>query len=443
MSVSPFVRVSGACLLFFTVLIAPSFAVAQTTYDAGTLLPKVSLSFSPSTASFTEGSSFEVPIIVNTNGSSINTLDITVSFDASKLSITKPTGGTSIIGLWLEPPSFDNTRGTATYVGAIPGGITTSSGVVGTITFTAKARGSATVSVRTDSSVLLNDGFGSQASVEYGTARYTIVPKAPLGVQIYSETHPSEITWYNNSSPSFGWEELPNADGYAVTLDTKPTTVPDAIVTHTAPGVSYPDLQDGLWYLHVRGKQNGVWGGTSHYLVRIDTTAPAEFRPRVNYVLAAPVVVERALVSFFTTDNLSGIARYEVGVIDKASPATESPVFIETESPYQLPQVGEAGAHVIVRAIDQAGNIRDEGIDVSASPSIFSGLIENYSLPILAGLLLIIILGFLLHYLYGHHIIEHAKKALLIMKAEEEKEHAVVSSPLPPEGSTPPEVPPR
>lgn len=437
MSVSPVARVLASCLLLLGALSAPFFAYAQTTYDAGTLLPKVSLSFSPPSASFTEGSSFDVPIIVNTNGASINTLDISISFDPSKLSITKPTGGTSIIGLWLEPPAFDNTRGTATYVGAIPGGITTSSGVIGTITFTAKARGTATVSVRSDSSVLLNDGFGSQASVEYGSARYTIVPKAPLGVQIYSDTHPSEISWYNNNSPSFGWEELPQADGYAVVLDTKPTTVPETVITHNTPGASYADLADGLWYLHVRGQQNGVWGGTSHYLVRIDTTPPAEFRPRANYVLAAPVVVARALVSFFTTDNLSGIARYEVGVIDKASPVTQSPVFIQTESPYQLPQIGEAGAHVIVRAVDQAGNIRDEGIDVSASPSFFSGFLENYSLSILAGLLLIIILGFILHYLYGHHIIEHAKKALLIMKEEEEKEHHPEATPT---SSTPPPV---
>ena len=39
----------------------------------------------------------------------------------------------SIIGVWVEPPAYDNSRGTV--IGVIPNGITTSSGLIGTILF--------------------------------------------------------------------------------------------------------------------------------------------------------------------------------------------------------------------------------------------------------------------------------------------------------------------
>ena len=143
MTISQGVRNIFAWLIVTATFFVPVQAIAQTTYDANSLLSSVSLQFSPRQASFVEGSTFEVPILVDTKGVSINTLNITVRFDAEKLSIIKPAGGTSIIGLWLEPPSYDNVRGTASYVGAIPNGIVTSSGIVGTITFKAKKTGSA------------------------------------------------------------------------------------------------------------------------------------------------------------------------------------------------------------------------------------------------------------------------------------------------------------
>ena len=69
---------------------------------------------------------------------------------------------------------------------------------------------------------------------------------------------------------------------------------------------------------------------------RYDT--PADFKPKAEYLVAATIMVERTLVSFLTTDNLSGIDHYEVGVIDKSQPATESPVFL-------APKVLTSSAH--------------------------------------------------------------------------------------------------
>ena len=413
------------------VLLLPGSVFAQT-IDASSLLPTVAIRFSPSSGTFIEGSTFQVPILLDTRGASVNTIELRIYFDPTKLSIVQPSSDRSIIGLWLEPPSYDNTAGTARYVGAIPngfsntiasavdslsGGITTSAGIIGTITFKAKSAGLASVTIRNDSEVLLNDGLGSPARVEAGRGTYSIVPKPPEGLIIFSETHPSQSLWSNNPNPVFAWERQAGVTAFSYVLDTKPNTIPESEAMTGDTTKAYEGLKDGLWYFHVKGLRDGVWGAAGHYLVRIDTTPPAKFKPKADYLLAAAVVVERALVSFFTTDGLSGIARYEVGVIDKGEEATESPVFIESQSPFQVPASSGAGSRVIVRAIDNAGNIQEASIDVSP-PLLVGRFLEEHGMLLLVIVLILILLGSLLHYLYGHHVFAHAKRLLALLKKE-------------------------
>ncbi len=422
-------------VFIFTALSVPgALFAASVTVDAATLVPNVAVSFSPRTGSFEEGSTFQVPIVLDTNGTSINGIEVRLNFDSDRLSIVQASTGQSIIGVWVEPPAYDNTRGTASYVGVVPNGIVTDSGVIGTITFRAKATGRAVVTVRSDSNILLNDGLGSPATLEKGRAEYAIIPKAPGGVSVYSETHPSQSSWYNNNSPVFAWDSDPGVTGFSYVLDTKPNTVPRNTISGSETAKGFDTLADGLWYFHIKAFKNGVWGGTTHFLVRIDTTPPARFKPQVNYVLAAAVLVNRTLVSFFTTDNLSGVDRYEVGIIDKAAPPTESPVFVDAESPFQVPAMSSSGVTVIVRALDKAGNVRDESVDVRP-PTAFGQFLEDYLMWLLLIVLLLIILGFAIRYFYGHHIIENLQKAWALVRRdiareemkEAEKDAAAVS----------------
>lgn len=403
-------------IVAFVLLLVPLSVGAQT-LNGQALLPSVAIGFSPPSGTFVTGSTFEVPVVLDTRGATVNTIELRVYFDATKLSIVQPSSDRSIIGLWLEPPSYDNSAGIARYVGAIPNGITTSAGVIGTITFKAKATGSASVTIRSDSEVLLHDGLGSPARIDAGRGTYTIVPKPPEGLVIFSETHPSQELWSNNPNPVFAWERQAGVTAFSYVLDTKPNTIPasTALTSDTTKG--YENLKDGLWYFHVKGLRDGVWGATGHYLVRIDTTPPAAFTPKAEYLLAAAVVVERALVTFFTTDGLSGLARYEVGVIDKSEAATESPVFIEATSPFQVPASSGAGSRVIVRAVDNAGNIREASLDVSP-PLLVGRFLEEHGMLLLVIVLVLMLLGSLLHYLYGHHVLAHTKRFLALWKKE-------------------------
>lgn len=415
-------RIAIFSVLILCALLASQVNAQQSVnVNAQNLLSRADVYISPRTGSFVEGSTFEVPILIDTKGNSINGIEISVSFDKDKLSIIKPSGGKSIVGVWIEPPKYDNTKGKASYVGVVPGGITTESGLIGTITFKALRTGSAVVSVGSDSHVLLNDGLGTEVLLDTGRAQYDIIYRAPEGVRVFSETHSIQDKWYNNNNPVLSWERAEGVNGFSYEIDNKPSTIPDNKVESEEAIKSFEGLSDGVWYFHIKAVKGSAWGTTGHYVMHIDTAPPASFKPEINYLVAATVLIERTLVSFFTTDNLSGIDRYEVGVIDKTQPVTESPVFVQTESPFQVPITTGSDLRVIVRAIDKAGNIRDESISVHP-PLLITKFIKEYLVYILAGIILLGFVMLIIHYVAGRHIIRHLRRAFAIVKKEEAEE---------------------
>jgi hypothetical protein len=388
--------------------------------DASRLVTHAEVYFSPRSGSFVEGSTFEVPIILNTKGNSINGIEVRINFDKNKLSIIKPSSGTSIISVWVEPPKYDNTKGAASYVGVIPDGIVTTRGLIGTITFKALATGRASISIENSSKLLQNDGLGTEVPFDGARAEYSIIPKAPEGLNIFSDTHPFQSEWYNNNNAIISWESEETVNGFSYELDNKPKTIPDNVIDTEDTTINYEGLTDGLWYFHIKANKKGVCGNTGDFLVRIDTSPPAEFKPEVNYLAASAILVDRALVSFFTTDNLSGVDHYEVGVIDKNQPFTESPVFIESQSPFQIPVANHGDLKVIVRALDKASNVRDVSIDLK-SPSFITDFIKDYLVYILTAIILISLLGFIIHYILVHHIFKYLKTTWNKMQKDENR----------------------
>ncbi len=243
----------------------------------------------------------------------------------------------------------------------MPGGIVTKSGLIATITFKAKSAGEAVIRVLSSSQVLANDGVGTAVTTDYGRATLTLLPRPPEGPRVFSETHSVEDRWYNSNNPSIGWEKDPGVMDFSFALDDKPFTVPDNTPDSSETRASFEAVPDGIKYFHIKSRKDGVWGQSTHFAIRIDTLPPAEFYPRFD-VLAA--IISRVLVSFSTTDSLSGVDHYEVGVIDRSVAPDVSPAFVEAESPYQLPTEVSGDLRVIVRAFDRAGNVRDGFVDI-------------------------------------------------------------------------------
>ena len=390
--------------------------------DASTLVAQANLFLSPSAATIVEGSTIQIPVFVNTEGRSINTVSLSVNFDPSKLVLVNPSNANSIIGIWVDPPTYSNTKGTLELSGVIPNGITTQSGLITTMTFRAVTSGQTTISISDASQVLANDGQGTAVKLQFNRGSYTILPQSPNGPAVFSETHPFQDTWYNNNSPVLAWNRDPGVTAFSFTLDNKPFTIPDNAPDATDTVIAYPNLTDGIWYFHIKAQKAGIWGGTTNFVIRIDTTPPADFTPTVQTVTSSGST--QALISFFTTDALSGLDHYEVSVIDpKASGGSSA--FVEAQSPYQLSLKSFQNVRVTVRAFDKAGNVKDETINVTSSLTWITFFEQNW-------LIILLLLFLLIHYFFGHRIISRVKKITQAAKEDEleEKNAATVTATL-------------
>lgn len=348
------------------------------------------LYFSPKTITVKAGSTFDVSLYIDTEGFSINTADVQINFNPDRLSVVTPSAGQSIFGVWITPPQYSNTTGRVNFSGVVPGGIKTSGGLVQKMTFKAISPGTTSVSVSGVSRLLINDGFGTEADVQTVPLQVVIEPTTPDGVEVVSATHPFQGDWYNNNNPVFSWEKKDGDQGYSYSLDDKPFTVPDDTIDGTESQMGYENLKDGVWYFHLKAKVGGYWSAPTHYMVRIDTTPPAVFTPTVKLFRDAGNTP--GILSFFTTDALSGLAHYEVGVLEAGSSKDTLPAFIESASPYYLSQETGKDLLVTIRAIDKAGNVRDTTFNVVV-PGLLWAFVSEYwlELSLLGAALLLLV----------------------------------------------------
>lgn len=390
-----------------------------TTVEADT--PTTQLSFSPSSQTVLENSTFDVSLYINTNGLDVNAVDITILYPPDKLSIISPSTGSSLLQLWLAPPTYSNTNGTAKFVGVVPNGVNASNGLITTLTFKALAAGKATLSLQSDTKVLVNDGLGTPTTVELGRDLVTINPAPPSGVAVASSSHPFASSWSNNPNALLDWTKDADVTDFSFILDDKPTTVPDDTADTTETSASFPQLADGQWYFHIKARRQGVWGPPSHYQLRIDTSPPASFRPQVDFIENQNPnndQLPKTLISFFSSDALSGIDHYEVAVRTSTDDVSQAAIFVQAASPYQLPILFHESADVTVRAFDRAGNSRDETIHVVV-PAHFIRLLKANKFIIAAAVLGILLLLLFLHFLFGHHILSAVERIISLLRNEE------------------------
>lgn len=365
------------------------------------------LSLSPSSGSFEVESTFDVSVILNTQGETINAFEIDINFPPKTLQVVSPSTGKSIASLWVSPPKYNNQTGTIQLRGGIPDGINTTGGNIATISFRAKSTGSAAITFLNDTKVLLHDGSGSDTLDQLNNAVLSLVLPPPAGPIVVSETHPDQSKWYNLSSIILTWD--PNAEGvegYSYEMSDKPTNIPDDISDGGKREAIYKNLADGRHYFHIKAKREGAWGGTTHYAVNIDITPPAEFAIKI---LPSERTSNRTpFFEFETTDNLSGVSHFELKIVSVnkkgAEQSEDSPFFIEATSPYVSSKLETGKYDVIVRAYDVAGNTREivkratihkRYISFGPGGTIVFG--ESFSIPwYILLLILIVIIGSLI-----------------------------------------------
>jgi len=387
------------------ILLTPLLVAVPThaTHDGG----GASLFIAPSSSDVTVGDTFEVSVLLDTNDHIINTIDAYLKFSPDKLQVVAPSIGKSIIGIWTAPPSFNNSSGEMHFQGGIPSpGINTSRGLITTITFRARSVGTANVSFLGESKILLNDGQGTDILTEIHGGSYRLGLPLPQGPIVTSPTHPDQDKWHRAQTAVLQWTtEYPSIQGYSYVLNNEPIDEPDNISEGINPEVSYKNLSGGLHYFHIKALRNGNWGGTTHFALKVDATPPADF---TIDILPKPKTTSRfPVIDFRTTDSLSGMSHYELRIVsldladfESTSERNNEGFFIEVENRYVPDAELDIGEYdVIVRAFDNAGNIREstERMRIVNPTVTFSrsgvNVLNRFTIPwfilILAGLLLL------------------------------------------------------
>ncbi len=332
-------------------------------------------SISPSSGTYTIGSTFDVSVLVDTKGQEINALQMQLSFPADKLQLVSPSAGSSIIEIYTTPPRFNNNTGTVEIIGGIPNGINVSSGLVSKLTFRVKSVGQASLRFTGESQVLLNDGRGTNVLENTFGATYRLELPPQQGPIVISDTHPSQDEWYQDANVNLQWDVgLPPAENYSYTISSNPEDIPDDTPEGSATSTNYKQVPSGINYFHIKAFRDGRWGGVSHYSIKIDNQPPAEFV--IAVLPSSRTNVTNPIFEFQTTDSLSGLDHYEIKIIPlrvegRKNAELGEQLFEETNSPYKNADLTFGSYDVIVRAYDQAGNIRESTRNIEISSSIF------------------------------------------------------------------------
>ncbi|OGH93034.1 MAG: hypothetical protein A2534_01620 [Candidatus Magasanikbacteria bacterium RIFOXYD2_FULL_39_9] len=328
-----------------------------------------SLVLRPGSGNFLVGGTFDLSIVLDTKHVSVNTIEAELLFPRDKIQLANNSIGKSIIQFWPAVPEFSNEQGRVYFAGAIPSpGVNISEGVVLTLTFRVISLGEAEIRFGDKTSVLANDGKGTNVLNQKPSAFFKFSLAPPQGPEVSSPTHPDQESWYKDSNPLFIWTKRQFSEGYSFEINQDPADLPDATIDTTEATASFQNLESGVWYFHIREKAGGVWGGASHYGIRIDSQAPAGFKIGVSP--SNRTTNKSPIFRFFTTDALSGLDHFEIKLISLSSEEAAQALFFEATSPYQAINLKPGRYQVVVRALDTAKNTKDETVTITIVGSV-------------------------------------------------------------------------
>jgi len=227
--------------------------------------------------------------------------------------------------------------------------------------FKAISSGKTIVDFLDSSKVLIGEGEGTNILTSVNRGVYNIIPSPPKGPRIFSETHPDQNKWSKNPNPTFSWERIDEAMGYSYKLDEDPQGEPDNSIDTSATSISFENITDGVKYFHIKAIKNQVWGGTSHFQIKIDIVPPNSFEPYLEPF--SLTLGNNLLIYFNAVDRLSGIDYYQVRVASLNDPQNIIfSVWTQEESPFELIKKQSGTMSVLVRAFDKAGNFQEGNI---------------------------------------------------------------------------------
>lgn len=355
-------------------LVLGYLAVRPAKVEAATLY------LAPSSGQVTVGKTLSVNVNVASPDQAVNAMSGRVAFPRDQLTFTGSSKSGSVISLWVQEPA-EQADGTVRFEGIVLNpGYTGSAGRVVTLTFKAKAAGSASLTFASGS-VLANDGKGTNVLSGLGSATFAVAPSAvgpqpgeatspvesagvPLAPRVSSATHPDPNKWYTSNTPTFTWALSADITGVNVLADHEPTTNPGTSSDGLRSSYTYQNVDDGTWYFHIRLRNSRGWGAVTHFRFQIDTQNPNPLT--ITFADGLKTADPTPDVVFKATDDQSGIDVYRVKIGDDNFVTV--PAASVGDSPYTLPPQKPGPHTILVQAVDRAGNYVTASKDFEITP---------------------------------------------------------------------------
>lgn len=333
-----------------------------------------SLYISSDSGQYYVSSAFTAKLYMDSSGVAVNAAQATINFPADLLEVKSISKEGSVFSLWPQEPEFSNINGKISFSGGAPAPGITGIGRILTVNFKVKKQGDAILSI-TEGSLLKADGRGtnvlSNSSGLIYKADYKLIDKNTsaennasvenkgdtgelaefsFSPEIYSLSHPDQNQWYKERNVKIGWKISKEVAGASVKMDKNPYSDPDSVSQGIFSSKTYENIKDGIWYFHLKLKNQISWSKTFHYKFQIDTESPDPFNIKIDDY-GDPTSPQPALY-FETKDDLSGIKNYEVKIDGKNAISVEP----GKSNPFVLP-IQDHGTHgVSIWAADRAGN---------------------------------------------------------------------------------------
>ncbi len=322
------------------------------------------LYLSPKNGIYKIGSTFSIKVMLDSGGSKINAADGVLNFDPTQLEVVTISKTNSIFNFWTTEPTFDNSKGVIEFAGGTSQKFIGKDGIVVSITFKALANATANVNFSVGS-ILAADGKATNILTEMQNGIYDLEPRvvipaskrseeplmipegAPMVPTVFSPTHSNEDAWYSNKNPEFFWETQTDVLAIRLSLDKEPISVPMQEYNSSVKEKKFENIEDGIWYFHIRFKNQYGWGEIAHRKVLIDTTPPQTFQ--INIDNEGDTTNPSPVLYFETQDTLSGIESYEIKIDNTQSVRVK-------EDTYKLPAQMPGSHIVIIKAFDRADN---------------------------------------------------------------------------------------
>ncbi len=364
---SIFVQFSLVAIIIFAVFFRPAITEAA------------SLGMFTDKANPVVGDTLTVDVKIDSEDVSINAAQATIKFPTDILKVDTLDKTDSTFNFWLTEPSFDNTLGNVSFVGGSTiSGYSGKSLQVLRIKFKVIGNGDASL-VFSDTAISAADGSGANVlSISKGVS-FSVLSKSEVNKAAQAQItraaeiaaslptkpvlnvllYPNSGSWYDTVSDfSANWNLPKDVTDIASSLDKIPNTDPTKS-EGLFDNKTFKALSNGVWYLHVRFKNNIGWGVTNHYKILIDALPPLPFKVEIT---GDPVSDNPTPeIKFSSSDQFSGIDYYQILIDGKEEVKTQ-------KTSYVFKPVAPGKHQVVVDARDKAGNITEGRLDLEILP---------------------------------------------------------------------------